>query len=1112
MKKNSAFVFLSIILFLITTSSELVKAAPGDLDPTFGISGRITTALGGNSSDRAFAVAVQPDGKIVTVGNRETNAPISDSVIIRYNSDGTLDSTFDFDGIAILSVSTSVEEANSVAIEPDGKILVAGYAYNNSAVGEDFFVLRLKSNGSLDTTFGTGGKVFTDFNGVNDYAFALIVQPDGKILVGGSAGVGNYKDFGLARYNSDGSADNSFGNGGKAIIRGTIFDDQIFDLALQPDGKIVAVGSSFTGTDNHFAALRCNPDGSPDNSFGRNGIVFTNVGTFDWANAVKLQPDGKILAIGSADIGSYDRFAVVRYNNDGSLDNTFDGDGKLTTVISSYGDEAHDAVLQPDGKLLVAGYSLKQIALVRYNSDGSLDPAFNQTGIVTTSIGDIEDRTNAIALQSDGKIIVAGSSFDAVSERDFAVVRYEPNGGLDKTFGYPGRVTTTFRNDSDSATGVALQADGKIVAVGSSRNGTRKDFAVARYQPTGELDRSFGYGGKITTAISSQNDEATAVAIQPDGKILVVGFSTNNNIALVRYNSDGSLDTTFDNDGKVTLSVAIGTVAANDLIIQPDGKIVVAGGAAVVNSNVDFALVRFNPNGSLDTTFGSNGIVTTPITNRTDYVNALALQSDGKLVAAGSVETTASRRTFGLVRYKPDGSLDTSFGSNGIAITLIGDANAEAEAIALQPDGKIVATGFTSANSDFATARYNENGTLDATFNGNGIVTTTVTANSLDEAHDVVIQKNGKIVIVGVTVFTGSEFNIALVRYNTNGLLDSSFNGDGIVVTNYGNLGEAVYAAALQPDGKIVVAGGINLTFVGGVSGIVQRNFAVLRYLGDEVSLRHSLYDFDGDGKSDISVFRPDSGVWYLLNSQSGFTGSQFGISTDKIVPADYDGDGKTDLAVYRSGTWYIQRSSAGFTGVAFGAPDDIPQPADFDGDGKAELAVYRPSNGGWYVYNLATNQFTSAQFGAPTDKPVIGDYNGDGRADYAVYRPLNGTWYIARPGGVPAQNFDSIQFGSADDKPVQADYDGDGKTDVAVFRPSSGTWYRLNSSNGQFTGMQFGISTDLPVAADYDGDGKADIAVFRDGIWYLNRTSAGFTGVQFGKAADQPIPNALIR
>lgn len=269
---------------------------------------------------------------------------------------------------------------------------------------------------------------------------------------------------------------------------------------------------------------------------------------------------------------------------------------------------------------------------------------------------------------------------------------------------------------------------------------------------------------------------------------------------------------------------------------------------------------------------------------------------------------------------------------------------------------------------------------------------------------------------------------------------------------------------------------------------------------------RSTFFDFDGDGKADVSVFRPSDGTWYLLNSTSGFSAARFGISDDKIVPADYDGDRKTDLGVFRGGNWYLQRSTLGFIAVNFGVAADIPVPADFDGDGKAEIAVYRPSNGTWFVLNLVNNQFSAVQFGNSSDKPVPADFDGDGKADFAVFRPSEGVWYMLRS----TQGFGAVQFGVSTDKPVVGDYDGDGKADQAVFRPSNGTWYLLGSAQG-FSGVQFGISTDLPAPADYDGDGKTDIAVFRDGNWYQLKTTQGFAVVQFGTANDKPIPNAFV-
>ncbi|MBS1796663.1 MAG: hypothetical protein JSS81_22725 [Acidobacteria bacterium] len=256
-------------------------------------------------------------------------------------------------------------------------------------------------------------------------------------------------------------------------------------------------------------------------------------------------------------------------------------------------------------------------------------------------------------------------------------------------------------------------------------------------------------------------------------------------------------------------------------------------------------------------------------------------------------------------------------------------------------------------------------------------------------------------------------------------------------------------------------------------------------------------YDFDGDGKADVSLYR--NGIWYVQRSTAGFFATQFGIATDKTVAADYDADGKTDVAVFRDGVWYIVNSGNNTVSIYnWGIAADLPVPGDYDGDGKADAAVFR--SGTWYIANSSNGGYSIVNFGLATDKPVVGNFDGDNKQDVAVYR--SGIWYVLGS----TQGFFAYQFGLAGDIPQPADFDGDGKTDYAVYR--NGIWYVQRSTAG-FASLQFGIGTDIPATADYDGDGKADYVVFRpsEGNWYLFRSTAGVAIFNFGLSGDKPIP-----
>ena len=407
-------------------------------------------------------------------------------------------------------------------------------------VGTDNVPPELLLGGS--ESFIGDGRVITDFNGGDDVATGVAVLADGRFVVSGSGGDG----IALARYNADGSLDATFGLDGKVSIGGAAFAQA---MALQPDGKLLIAG--YAGAD--FALLRFNSDGNLDTTFGGGaGQVVTDfgAGSLDLGTFVAVQGDGKIVVAGYANSGSVYDFALARYDADGSLDTSFGGDGKVTTDFGTNTiDLAWSVTVQADGKIVAAGQSGNaggsyDIAVIRYNPDGSLDTTFgNGDGkVISTFPGSNQDRAYSILVQPDGKIVVAGAAFGV----DFALARYDADGSLDGTFGVGGLVLTDFAGNQDAGLSVVCQPDGRLLVAGLTNDGSGGDFAVARYNADGSLDTSFGVGGKVTV---DTNGNYATIALRPDGGIVVAGSEAgpvgDYDFSLALLRPDGRLDSSF---------------------------------------------------------------------------------------------------------------------------------------------------------------------------------------------------------------------------------------------------------------------------------------------------------------------------------------------------------------------------------------------------------------------------------------------------------------------------------------------------------------------------------------------------------------------------------------
>ncbi|WP_406699643.1 PKD domain-containing protein [Singulisphaera sp. Ch08] len=706
----------------LVDEDALVVGATYALDTGFGTEGvgRTDFLVSGYEEGRGVASAHGLDGKVVVLGT--TNLGWS---FVRYAADGSLDTGFGTGGRVALAFPSnfSFSGNGSLAIDAEGRMLVAGYVYDYSGgtTGYDFAVARFAADGSLDTGFGTGGRVTIDLGYSDEFGYGLTTDHTGRILITGqvyNTSTSNY-DLGLARLLTDGSPDADYGTGGKVV---TDFGahEYGYQVVAAPGGAAVVLASTSLG----LSFVRYTADGSLDTGFGTGGrvaLAFPSGFSFSGNGSLAIDAEGRMLVAGYVYTGGatgYD-FAVARFAADGSLDNDFGTGGRATIDLGASDDRAFGLTTDHAGRVLITGRSYDtgnnnyDLALVRLLATYALDTGFGTEGVVRTDFiasGSEEGWGVASAHGLDGKVVVLGTT-----NQGWSFVRYAADGSLDTGFGTGGRVALAFPSGFGfSGNGsLVIDAEGRMLVAGYVYTGgaTRYEFAVARFAADGSLDTDFGNGGRATVNLGASDDLGFGLTTDHAGRILITGrvyntSTSNYDLGLARLLTDGSPDADYGTGGKVV----------TDFGSYEYGYQVVAapGGAAVVlaGTSLGWSFVRYTADGSLDTGFGTGGRVALALPNDFGFSGngSLAIDAEGRMLVAGNVYSGgATGYDFAVARFAADGSLDTGFGTGGRVTIDLGAYEEYGYGLTTDHAGRVLITGrsFNTGNNtyDLALAR-----------------------------------------------------------------------------------------------------------------------------------------------------------------------------------------------------------------------------------------------------------------------------------------------------------------------------------------------------------------------------------------------------------------------
>lgn len=736
---------------------------------------------------------------------------------------GTLDPTYNGTGLVRLPFGPGQDQTSAAVLQPDGRLLVAGTSYTGSSAY--WCVLRYNVDGSPDPAFGAGGRALLR---VGDRAecTAMRLQSDGGIVLAGVAAASPIagQHVAVARLLGTGEPDPGFGVGGVVTTTVGSLEDRATDVRIQTDGRILVCGQAtpLPGLRSEWFVLRYLSTGQLDPSFAGDGHASVSFGTkFDRAYAMTLQGDGAIVVVGSTEVVTFtDHLALARLTPAGALDPTFDGDGRVVTSFLGHNDVARGVAIYPGtpttpDRLIVAGHSrtganADVVLLARYSLNGTLDATFDGDGWKTTPLGNFAQAYKVLVVSSGllgRKVVITGGA--GTNASSILTARYNADGTLDTTFDGDGIALATIGGFFETGQAVLLHS-GNIVVAGTAYTNGDQDYAVLRYTTAGTLDPTFDADGIRVDNVGVAQATAADAVLKGDGRLVVAGTLQYGSYVAARYTDTGQLDPTFGGGDGVAALAPGGSARGTGVALQGDGHLLVAGIVPGFPAN-RFGVARFDDAGAPDLSFGTNGLASAVVGNGGTLTARVLALPDGRVVLGGDCEYGPVGSTsvgMALVRFRADGTLDPTFGDLGTVILPFGTIS-EGLAVARQPDGRVLIAGLTlpssTGNFRMAVVRVDTTGVPDPTFGSGGYFSCVVgTGNAI--ARALALEPDGRILVAGEAVGTGTDY--ALLRLTPQGALDPSFDGDGIALTTLSLSGnDAAYGIALQPDGRILATG-----------------------------------------------------------------------------------------------------------------------------------------------------------------------------------------------------------------------------------------------------------------------------------------------------------------